>query len=429
MRTVALRLGNSYQRLIPIAFLGIQGYSEPSSQLLPGTENLLKRMNAQRLGLVLSVFAMFCGVGMGSQSLGPTLIEGLIQGRGMSVSLAGWVQSIELACTAAAAIFLAPHVARLPIRRTLLLSCAVAAAFHFLSAFVLNIPALLILRALAGIAAGICLSTGNAMIAAQRNPDSLFGAVIAVAGLAYGPPLLLMSLSANTVSGPYLWQAAWTLLMVPFLLLTPKLNPVQISEDQSGQEVPRLAAALILGAFLLFMLFSSGIWFFAGQVTAGLHLSASWLGNALWGGTILGVLSAAAASFLGLRIGRLPPLIGGIVVTGISSYVVFTTTSPMMLAISFLGVQASYNFALPFVFGACSHLDKSGRILSAASSCMLVGGAIAPAIVGHMSEAFGFSGMASMSLIANAVVAVLFVWAMKTPRGRIARAFPDPSSA
>lgn len=344
------------------------------------------------IGMTLAIAATLQAIGFGSQNLSPVLIEALRQGRGLPEGTAGLVQTVELVMTALAAFALASYATKTSPRRLALFGTVVAAAAHILSSFAESLPLLLFLRTLAGFGAAMCVCAGNVVLAAQREPDRVYAVGLAfssLAGIAVLPLLVYVgSLTAGW--GVYAADGVWVLLLVPLIALLPgRLSGTGAGGEDKAPGRLSGRMALPLAAIALFTTFSVGLWAFSGVVAERAHVTTEVFGITLAVGTALCVGGAWLASIIGTRFGRLQPLFLGLIINTIAGVVFFSATTPMVFAVSFVVVQTVYAFVVPFLFGFCSAVDRSGKLATAGSSAMLVSSAVAPAVIGWLIQSAG----------------------------------------
>lgn len=359
------------------------------------------------IGMILAIAAALQAVGFGSQNLSPVLIEALRQGRGLSEGTAGLVQTVELVMTALAAFGLASYATKSSPRRLALFGTAIAAAAHILSSFAEALPLLLVLRALAGVGAAMCVCAANAVLSAQREPDRVYAVGLALSSLAgIGVlPLLVYVGSLTAGWGVYAADGVWVMLLLPLIALLPGRLP-GMDAGSEHKLASRLSGhmALPLAAIALFTIFSVGLWAFSGVVAENAHVTTQVFGATLAVGTALCVGGAWLASVIGTRFGRLPPLFLGLIINTVAAVVFFSAKTPMVFAVSFVIVQTVYAFVVPFLFGFCSAVDRSGRLATAGSSAMLVSAALSPALIGWLIQSAGL-----YTLIVAMVIGFLLV--------------------
>ena len=347
-------------------------------------------------GMILAIGAVLQAIGLAAQNLSPVLVAPLSQGRGLSEGMAGVVQTVELAVVAFAAYHLTWLAAKMSARRLALIGTTIAAVCHILSTFATPLPLLLVLRAVAGLGEAMCVCAANAVMSAQAEPDKIYGrsyAIISLAGIGLYPLLVYVGAQTNGW-GVYAGEGVWFLLLLPIVALLPPLSQ-PVSADAAPKVVIKLPLLNLLPTvpIALVTIFSIGLWAFAGTVAQTAKVSSDVFGWTLAIGTALSAVSAWVSSLLGTRFGRLRPLIIGLAVTVIGSVAFFTAKDAMVYAISFVLVQIVYSFILPYMFGFCSALDKTGRLATTASSVMLIASAAAPALIGWVIQVAGMPAL------------------------------------
>lgn len=357
---------------------------------------------------ILAIGAALQGIGLAGQNLSPVLVDALQQGRGLSVGMAGMVQSLELVTTAFAAYRLAPWARKVPSHRLAIAGAIAAAICHFLSSITHLLAVLVMLRFVAGIGSAMCICAANVVLSAQREPDRAYAmsySASSIAGIFLFPALVYVGTRSNGW-GVYAGEGAWVVLLLPLVFLLPDV--VSGASATDGIHASRLPTRMLLPAvpIFVFTVFSIGLWAFAGTVAATAKVTPTLFGYTLSLGTAASVISSWGASIVGTRFGRVGPLVVGLLATMVASVCFFAATNPGTFVASFVVVQAVYCFALPFMFGFCSALDRTGQLATAASSAMLVGSAVAPAVVGWLIQVAGFSYLILALVVGYAVAAL-----------------------
>ena len=360
---------------------------------------------------ILAIFSALFGVGWASLNFSPVLISTLQQGRGLSVTAAGTIQSIELVATALAASWLAPVVTRSSPRNFALIGCLLAGISHVLASTTHALPSLIMLRLTAGIGAAMCICAANNVLAAQREPDRLYAIGAAIGSGAYFVwfPLMLYVSNQTQGWGAYAAEGVWVAALTPLVALLPRKVQVETRGPDTGIR-SRLPLELLVFTLpiLLYGAFSIGLWAFAGVVATSAGVGSESFGYSLSVGTALSVLSAWAASALGTKHGRILPMSWGLSIASVATVAFFMAREPTTYFISFLTAQALYTFNLPFMLGQCSAMDTSGRLATAASSALLVASAMAPALFGCLIERAGIPFLGWASVIAYAFAFLIF---------------------
>ena len=77
-------------------------------------------------------------------------------------------------------------------------------------------------------------------------------------------------------------------------------------------------------------------------------------------------------------------------------YLTLTASEPASYAAAQIIALLAYGFSVPFLFGVCSELDKSGRIMAAATGLQMLGLALAPWIAGLVITEYSYTHLASL---------------------------------
>jgi predicted MFS family arabinose efflux permease len=345
-------------------------------------------------GTVIAIAAVSQGIGLAALNLSPVLIDALRQGRGFSAAGAGTVQTVELLVTAFATYPLTPLTTRTSARKLGLTGAVIAGLCHVLSSVTHPPSLLLLVRSVAGIGAAMCVCAGNAVLAAQREPDRVYAVSYAASSAAFAGlfPLMVYVSTLTNGWGVYAAEGVWVLVLIPLVVMLPTASSRQ-SDLHEAPALSRLSPRMLLAALPIFVftVFSIGLYSFAGIVAEAARVTPDLFAYTLSFSTALAVLASWGASVVGTRYGRLRPLIVSLATTTVASIFFFSAKGPVTFAASIVVVQSVFCFALPFMFGFCSALDGTGRLATAASSAMLIGSAVAPAIIGWLIDDAGFS--------------------------------------
>jgi hypothetical protein len=121
------------------------------------------------------------------------------------------------------------------------------------------------------------------------------------------------------------------------------------------------------------------------------------IGTALGLGTLVTIVGPAASHGLGERLGLLMPIYLGLVLLGVSIFLLVTHGSPFLFAFSIACLSASMAFCMPFAITLIGRVDSSGRFGSAAGGFAMLGSAAGPALGSTYAGAGRLYALASMS--------------------------------
>jgi predicted MFS family arabinose efflux permease len=370
-------------------------------------------------GLFTAALAAFT-VALSSTNALPLIVGSLIDGMALGEDAAGLLGSLELGAMALGTLALAPGMDRISRRGLARVACLAAAAAHVASAFADGFVSVAALRTAAGLAEGGVLAAANAAVASSLDPDRLFARVTIGGGLAAA--LLLAALPPviewGEHRGAFLALGALSLACLPLLRWLPGA-PAREERSGDGRAIQRgLALALLVGGFLL-AAGEGAIWAFSERIGLRVGLSAEAIGIALGAATLVGLLGAAAAAWLGASRGRSAPIAVGVAVTGASCLALAYTLDPSAYVVLQLVFGVAYMFSLPYLMGAAAALDPMGRVAAGLGGISLVAAAAGPG-AGGLLLTWGSYPMLGWVALVGALLAIVAILpaALALDRGR-----------
>jgi predicted MFS family arabinose efflux permease len=346
----------------------------------------------------------------------PVVLGAIVDGIGLDEGSAGRIASIELGSMAVSALVLAPRVSGLSLRGLALVAAAIAASAHAVSMLVTGSAALAALRAIAGLAEGALVAAGNALIATSVDPDRLAARMQILAGSA-GALLLVVLPSVVAIgghAGAFGLMALLVLACLPVLAWMPRVSAriEQAHLPVHGRGLPVLAAGLVLTAG------EGAMWAFLERIGVHVGVAPAGIGALLGAVTVLGLLGAALAAWLGTRLGRRLPISLGIGCQAASCWLIAHADASAAYVLGCIGYGLSFFFVQPYLLGTAAVVDRSGRVAAGYAGVVLVGGAIGPATGGALVAAFSHQALGWQILVASAV-ATAAIWPLA---GRLDRA-------
>ncbi|KAF4559681.1 MFS transporter [Pseudomonas sp. CES] len=350
-------------------------------------------------GLVVSSFAAAYGVGLLALLALPYLISAIMNDLGLDAAQAGMLMSAEFVVTMVASLGVASVVGRAPRRTLALIGALLVVTANLISAQVGELHALVIVRCLAGFGAGICLSCGNASIAAARDPERaagqmnvLFVALMAAVMIVYADVM-----GSYGLKGLYLAIAATNALMLGLIVLMPQRRGARDecetlqANNTSGRTLLSMPAIFMMAAMFLFSMRDTMGWAFVEQVGVRVGYSGDELGRLFALQSVLGLIGPVLASLVGRRFGIAMPVIFGIVSTGmVGMGYVLGEHSRLTYTVSVMLISTTYFYALAYLTGLAASLDRDGRIAAASGSFLTLGIAVGPTFSGLLAEHGGF---------------------------------------
>lgn len=344
----------------------------------------------------------------------PAVVNGLKEGLAFTSQQAGFVSSANLygaAIGALSAVFLVKHIRWQRWSYSLLLALI---AIDTLCIYISEPFTMITIRAIHGLIGGLLVGIGFSIISRTTEADKTFGYLLLIqwglGGLGimylpglvpdYGTSALFISLVTFTVV---------TLLMMPFLphysianLVTPLTDSQLITSKNSR-------FPLLLNLFGIFLFQAANMGLFAYMISLGKAdgLSLSFMSNALGLASWVALLGAFLVIIIGTKYGRAIPLISAILLTALCSWVLHFSSSEMAYLIANIIIGITWAFVLPYLFGICSELDKSGQMAALggfASKMGLASGPMVAALILNGENYQQVINFAAIGLIFCAIV-------------------------
>lgn len=281
-----------------------------------------------------------------SLTVSPLIVGALIDHRGFSTSMAGFVSSLEVFSMALVAFFLAPFINRLPRQYWAVGASLTLALMQFSSAFNLMPSLFYVERVLAGLSAGVLVAILAATIPLARNPERLTALIIlfdssAAVGLYMTMPYLIANYGPVGVYG---LLGGLTLLSVPVFLLIPAQGPkaTPFSITMRG-DTKRLATYAVLVSTA-----GMALWSFTERMGVSIGLDLETIGTIFAGGIFVGLAGATLAAVVGQRWGSFWPVLIATTCLLFTAFFLPQVSVPMVFIILFCVSRFVYNFNDPF---------------------------------------------------------------------------------
>ncbi len=363
--------------------------------------------------LLLGILAG-AAIGFAAQGSLPILVGAVIDGLGVNEAAAGLLASAEIGTVALASLLLAPRIHRVSRRRLARLGAIVACIGQALAAASGSFETLLAARVVAGLGEGAAFAAANAALAGSANPERISALLALIGGAGAG----LMLAALPFIVEPFGYAGGFVVLLVIGLVCVPLLHFLPDAPGESAHAVreraahPGLGIATMLGFFVL-ALGGSAMWAFTERIGIHIGLSREFAGGVLAVTMVLGLSGAGLAGLLGMRLGRLAPLVVGLLGVAVSTAALGrASTWPTYAAM--LGLWTfMFLFVMPYLMGIAAALDKAGRWAAATVGFWSVGSALGPVSAGTLIATLSYpalgvlvAGCALFSLLLVAPVAI-----------------------
>jgi len=342
----------------------------------------------------------------------PAIVSGLRDALGYSNVQAGYVASANVygaALGALAAVFV---VRRFPWKRVQAVALCALIGLDVVSMAVTSLPMLIALRSLHGLCGGVSIGIALAVMARTRVPQRAYGAQFTLQVLLGGVGLLwLPELAARLGSWVlFLSLAAISAITLALLPLLADYALGRATQTATRAAVPRRPLAATLLAIFLFQAANMGL--FAFIIPLGRHYS---LGTAFVSDTLaaadwIAALGSLLAMWVGLRFGRLRPLVAALLITIPATAAFLRSDLAGVFVAANIVTGIAWSFVIPWLFSMCAALDPSGRSATLGGFCSKLGLASGPLLAPYLIGNDDFAALIRVAAAALLLVLATAAW-------------------
>jgi len=376
-----------------------------------------KAFTAAPNGLIAAVLLAFLATaGLFYVNIMAAIVDGLVNGLGLSEKQAGQIGSANIYGAAFGALISVLLVKRVPWKPLAFMCLLTIIAIDLLSTKIGTYNVLLPVRLGHGIIGGILTGTAFAVIARTQNPDRSFGMLLFVqfglGGLAYYQlPQLTPVYGSQALFYALALFSMITLAMLPFL----DRYPVKSVNDNKSSNISMKPFLLTLLAIFLFQAANMGL--FAYIFTLGLDygLERAYMSKALWLATWVALAGPFLVMALGQRFGRFKLMLSAMALTLAGTALFHYSGKPWAYFVANCGTGITWGFVIAYLFGMSAEFDKAGRATAFAGFISKIGLASGPLIAGWLVESkHGYPGMINFALIAFVLATLVMLVPART---------------
>jgi len=295
----------------------------------------------------------------------PAVVSGLKEGLAFTNQQAGFVSSANLygaALGALTAVFLIKRINWRTWSYALLISLiAMDSACVFIES-----PTLMIaIRFIHGLTGGLLVGIGFGIISRTSEADKTFGYLLFIQwglgglGLMYLPELVPVY-GTTALFIALITFTAVTLVMMPFI------PHYKIANDLSHQDktpvVQRKPLYFNLAAIFLFQAANMGLFAYVIGLGKARGLTIDFMSPALAYASWIALVGAFLVIIIGTKYGRTIPLFSSILITALCTWLLHFSDNEQVYLVANVIIGVTWAFALPYMFGICSELDKAGQL-------------------------------------------------------------------
>ncbi|MBM7048412.1 MFS transporter [Rhizobium lusitanum] len=325
---------------------------------------------------------------------------------GLSASEIGTYFFVELGAFSCATLPSYLWLGRMDARRVAAFSLAIFCLGNLLTALLMpGFAALLALRAVTALGGGTLMVLCMTSAATSKNHDRTFGLWVVgqlVAG-AVGLFLLPYLFSAYGLRSFYVALAALGAIAAPLCRGFDTTRPDAARGAAIPQSQSISIAILAIAGVLAFYIAIGGVWTFASAAATNAGLNDADTGKVLSVATIMGIVGALIASFIGSRVERKAMLIAGYAILAVSLIVLATHPTATGYSIAVFAFKFAWTFVLPLILAVVAKSDGTGRLVASLTLVIGLGLAVGPLIAGVMLD----TGWGLGSVFVAATVACL----------------------
>ena len=318
----------------------------------------------------------------------PAVAAQLGQQLGLSASQIGTYFFVELGAFSCATLPSLWWLGRIDARRVAVIALLVFGIGNVLTAVLMpGFAGLLVLRAITGLGGGTLMVLCMTSAATSDNRDRVYGLWVTgqLAAGAVGLFVLPYLFGAFGLRALYVSLAVLAVLTFP---LTRGFHPgLGRKHAKRAQVAGNSGAALAIGGVLAFYVAIGGVWTFASNAAANAGLDAARTGELLAIASVLGIVGAMAASWIGNRISRAVMLLTGYAILVVTLVGLSLKAGVTGFAASVFGFKFAWTFVLPFILAAAAKADASGRLIATLNFVIGAGLAVGPLIAGVLLDA------------------------------------------
>lgn len=316
----------------------------------------------------------------------PIYVGALADSYGFASEQLGILTSVEMLGQVVASLSAVYWVRKISWRRVVALCALILISINLLSAYVAgDYQKLLLLRCIAGLAGGAILAVGCALLGDTDQADRNFGFLVAAEVFLQGVlfatfPALMVE---HGVQAFFLALAALAVLVLALSTLLPARGVEHLPESSSRQGQNRFPIQGLVATALFFVGILM-VWSFVERAGVARGFTVERVGSALSISAFISIAGALSASALGDRLGRVFPMLIGLlgVLLSLGLLLLDMPYWSFLLAVSLMATF--WNFWVPYQMGAVALVDSTGHYTVLIPLAQSLGAAAGPALAGQL---------------------------------------------
>ena len=377
--------------------------------------NILKLNNmfSQTSLIAAILYSIIATAGLFYVNLGGAFLSAFVDGLGVQRDTAGFIVSANKYGAAFGALLATFVVKRLEWRPTLskLFYCLII--FDLISTQVQNPQILILLRFLHGTIGGLSVGFGLSIIARTLNPDKVFGMLLVVQysfgsiGI-WAVPRMVDVFGYSAVFGALISFTIMAILILPIVPDVSKHSDNQATNNIFSFSIEKFLF-LALAALFLFQAANMGVADYAFELGKDIGLKNTEISNLLTIANIISISGGMMVYIIGTRFGRTIPLVIGISVAAIFTFLLHYSENVTIYFIANSVTGIAWGFTIPYILGLCASFDKHGQVAALAGFISKMGLATGPLIGSLFIIEYGFKFIINIAVFAL-FIAIIMSW-------------------
>lgn len=377
--------------------------------------NILKLNNmfSQTSLIAAILYSIIATAGLFYVNLGGAFLSAFVDGLGVQRDTAGFIVSANKYGAAFGALLATFVVKRLEWRPTLskLFYCLII--FDLISTQVQNPQILILLRFLHGTIGGLSVGFGLSIIARTLNPDKVFGMLLVVQysfgsiGI-WAVPRMVDVFGYSAVFGALISFTIMAILILPMVPDVSKHSDNQVTNNIFSFSIEKFLF-LALAALFLFQAANMGVADYAFELGKDIGLKNTEISNLLTIANIISISGGMMVYIIGTRFGRTIPLVIGISVAAIFTFLLHYSENVTIYFIANSVTGIAWGFTIPYILGLCASFDKHGQVAALAGFISKMGLATGPLIGSLFIIEYGFKFIINIAVFAL-FIAIIMSW-------------------
>lgn len=336
------------------------------------------------------MLAILATAGFFYVSIMPALVSGLITGLGFSPQVAGRIAACNVYGAAVGAFGAVLVIRRVAWRRAAIVLLLALLALDLGSTQVRTAPLLAALRLAHGLCGGSLVGIAYGVMSRTASPDRCFAVLMVVQSSLGGLGRMFLPRLVPDYGAAVLFVAIAAFSVVALLLLP--LLPAFDRPAAAASPNPDAAAfgntadaagwllAVALGAVFFFQAGNMSVAAYVIELGKSKHFELPFITATVGVANWIAMAGAVLVVIIGVRWGRIWPIIIGTVVALAGNAAYHFASLPTMFVLANVSTEIAWFFVIPFLLGLCAEFDRSGRSAALAGLFSKLGLASGPLI-------------------------------------------------